>query len=139
MIALHAFLLMHRLKAEADAGSAPLAAELSQAVFDLMFADMDRNLREMGVTDLGVAPKIKKMVAAFYGRVQAYEAGLAAPDEAALADALRRNLFRGTEAGPEQVDAMAAYLRMQSAALARQPLAALLAGQIEFGAPAGES
>ena len=49
MITLHAFLVLHRLKAEGEA-----AAPFAQAFFDLMFADMDRNLREMGAGDMGV-------------------------------------------------------------------------------------
>ena len=48
MIALHAFLLLHRLKSDN-----PEAAALSQAVYDVFFADMDQCLREMGAGDLG--------------------------------------------------------------------------------------
>src|SRR5690349_8287815 len=48
LIALHMFLVLHRLKTDS------LAANLSQALFDIMFDDMDRSLREMGVGDLGV-------------------------------------------------------------------------------------
>ena len=45
MVALHGFLAMDRL------GREPEARSFSQDLFDLMFADMDRNLREMGVGD----------------------------------------------------------------------------------------
>ena len=78
MIVLHAFLLFHRLKLDH-----PRSADLSQSVFDLMFADMDRSLREMGAGDLGVGKKVKTMVRACYGRIAAYEAGLA-DDDASL-------------------------------------------------------
>lgn len=45
MVALHGFLAMDRL------GREPQARDFAQDLFDLMFADMDRNLREMGVGD----------------------------------------------------------------------------------------
>ena len=54
MVALHCFLVLNRLKMAHRDGQ-PLAQQLGQAVFDMMFADMDRNLREMGIGDLGIA------------------------------------------------------------------------------------
>ena len=86
MIILHAFLLLRRLKKDHEQ-----TAELAQELFDLMFADMDQNLREMGLGDLAVGKRIKGMAAAFYGRIQAYEDGLAG-NETMLVDSLRRNL-----------------------------------------------
>ena len=62
---------MKRLKSVGDEG-----AKLSQALFDFMFADMERNLREMGVGDLSVGKQVKKMAAAYYGRVKAYDEAL---------------------------------------------------------------
>ena len=35
------------------------AQDISQKLYDIMFADMDLTLREMGVGDLGVAKRIK--------------------------------------------------------------------------------
>ncbi|HYE47681.1 MAG TPA: ubiquinol-cytochrome C chaperone family protein, partial [Caulobacter sp.] len=90
MILLHAFVVLHRFR-----GEAAEAKDFAQRLFDRMFADMDRNLREIGVGDLSVGHKVKAMGRAFYGRAESYQAGLA--DPAALAEALRRNLEgRGT-------------------------------------------
>ncbi|MFQ5956032.1 MAG: ubiquinol-cytochrome C chaperone family protein [Kiloniellales bacterium] len=129
MIALHAFLLLHRLKGDA-AGSG-----LGQEVFDLMFADMDRSLREMGVGDLGVGKRVKRLAQGFYGRVAAYEGGLKSPDPAVLAAALSRNLYANGAAEDSQLAAMADYIRRQVAALAAQPLVNLCAGRVEFAPP----
>jgi cytochrome b pre-mRNA-processing protein 3 len=129
MILLHAFLVLRRLKRDH-----PRTADLAQAVFDLMFADMDRNLREMGVGDLAVGRRVKAMAAAFYGRIAAYEAGLD-DGEAALAEALRRNLFRKANPTPADIDAVAAYVRREARALDAQPLASLMAGMVSFGPP----
>jgi cytochrome b pre-mRNA-processing protein 3 len=133
LLALHVFLVLHRLKGEG--GDAALFA---QSLFDTMFADLDRGLREMGAGDLGVGPRVRAMAAAFYGRIAAYEKGLgeAASDgdsrraETVLAAALRRNLYGTIAPSDEHVAAMAAYARRQAAALASQPVAAILAGEI---------
>ena len=71
LVGLHAALLIRRLRRDPD----PRGAALAQAVFDAMFADMDINLREMGVSDLTVGKRVKRMWEAFHGRAQAYEAG----------------------------------------------------------------
>ena len=128
LIALHVFLLLHRLKQDH-----PASADLAQAVFDLMFLDMDQNLRELGVGDLGVPRRIKDMVQGFYGRIAAYEAGL--PEGGGdLEAALRRNLYGTVRPAPASVAAVAAYVHAQVAALSRQDYAALAAGELTFGA-----
>ncbi|HLN22996.1 MAG TPA: ubiquinol-cytochrome C chaperone family protein [Patescibacteria group bacterium] len=128
LLALHCFLVMHRL---GEAGK-PLAP-LSQALFDLMFADMDQSLREMGVTDTGVSVRIKKMVTAFYGRISAYEPGLA--DDEILSGALARNLYRGEPVGSAELAAMVGYVKAQAALLAGQDFSELEQGRVRFGTP----
>jgi cytochrome b pre-mRNA-processing protein 3 len=129
LICLHAFLYLHRLKSE----GAP-AAELGQRFFDTMFADFDQSLREIGTGDLSVGRQIKRMAEAFYGRVRAYEDGLAA-DDVGLRAALARNLFGTAQASEEQLSRLAAYLRRGTIDLARQEAASLCAGNVVFGAP----
>jgi cytochrome b pre-mRNA-processing protein 3 len=126
MIALHVFLALKRLKDEHEA-----TADFAQAVFDAMFADLDRGLREMGASDIGVGRRVKEMAQAFYGRIRAYEEGLAG-DDATLAAALRRNLYGTVAPRPEAIAAMMRYLRKEAADLARQPRADLLAGRVSF-------
>src|SRR5574340_1791889 len=72
LLTLHMFLLLNRL---GQGGRA--FRGLGQALFDLMFADMDQSLRELGVSDTAVGGRVKAMARAFYGRVAAYEPGLA--------------------------------------------------------------
>ncbi|MTJ80771.1 MAG: hypothetical protein F8N37_07120 [Telmatospirillum sp.] len=128
LLALHAFLLLHRL---GEIGRD--AKGLSQEVFDLMFADMDANLREMGVSDLAVGGRVKTMAKAFYGRVSAYDAGLTRED--GLHDALLRNLYRGTSPGAAILDAMVDYTRASASLLAGQAIEALRAGRVQFADP----
>ena len=68
--------------------------EISQKLFDSMFADMDLSLREMGAGDIGVSKRVRTMAEAFLGRLEAYVTALDHNDRTALAAALRRNLFR---------------------------------------------
>jgi cytochrome b pre-mRNA-processing protein 3 len=128
LVCLHAFLYLHRLKHEPD------AAALGQEFLDTMFADFDRSLREIGTSDLGVGRQVTRMAEAFYGRVRAYEEGLAAGADA-LGAALQRNLYGTASAAPEQVERMVGYLRHETERLAAQPAAPLVAGAVEFGAP----
>jgi cytochrome b pre-mRNA-processing protein 3 len=127
LIALHAFLVLRRLRAEP-------AADLAQAFFDTMFDDMDRNLREMGAGDLGVGRRIKAMAKAFYGRIAAYDRGLAG-DDRMLGEALRRNLYRKGEPTAGQVAALCGYLRREAAILDQAGGGALLSGRVAFGPP----
>jgi cytochrome b pre-mRNA-processing protein 3 len=130
VLALHAFLVMNRLKAEPD------AAEFSQALFDTMFADLDRGLREMGATDIGVGRHVKAMARGFYGRIAAYDEGCGG-DAGLLEDALRRNLFGTVTPQAAHVAAVAAYVRRQVEALAAQPASRLLAADVRFGPAEG--
>lgn len=129
MIALMTYLILRRLKAEGEK-----ARRLNQKLFDLMFADMDRNLREMGVGDLSVGRKVKELATLFYGRVSAYETGLAG-DGDALDEALRRNLYRKSAPSGAELAAMAAYLRAEAARSESWTFVDLKAGRIEFGHP----
>ncbi|HXQ51964.1 MAG TPA: ubiquinol-cytochrome C chaperone family protein [Stellaceae bacterium] len=126
MLALHAFLVLNRLKADHAA-----TAGFAQDLFDTMFADMDRGMREMGATDIGVGRHVKAMARGFYGRVAAYERGLGA-GEAALEEALERNLFGTAPPDPAQLAAASRYVRRQAEALAGAPTSALLAGAVPF-------
>jgi cytochrome b pre-mRNA-processing protein 3 len=133
LIALHAFLVLNRLKADR-----PRTEALAQRLFDTMFSDMDRGLREIGVGDLSVGKHVGRMAQSFFGRVVAYEHGLA-EGGAVLGEGLRRNVY-GTVALPaaEHVAALADYVVSAAASLGDQPTERLLAGEVVFpAAPEG--
>jgi cytochrome b pre-mRNA-processing protein 3 len=129
LVGLYVALLIRRLHRDAD----PRGAALAQAVFDAMFADMDTNLREMGVGDMSIARRVKNMWEAFHGRAQAYEAPLAAGNRAALAEALARNVWRGSLAADDSApDRLAGIALNADAALGAQPFDVLVRGQARF-------
>jgi cytochrome b pre-mRNA-processing protein 3 len=125
LLVLHVVLAMRRLGGE---------DEMKQQLFDLMFADMDQSLREMGVGDMGIGKRIKPMIAAFYGRMQSYENALAEDDEV-LAQALARNLYGKAVPSPEALRGMVEYVRRTVAGLEGQPVDDLLEGRVEFSEP----
>ncbi|MFT6558334.1 ubiquinol-cytochrome C chaperone family protein [Sneathiella sp.] len=129
MIALHAFLLMRRLKIDGDES----LIKLSQAVFDLMFADMDQSLREIGVGDLSVGKRIKEMAKVFYGRVVAYEQALNGDGET-LETALERNHYGTCEVTPnaEVLSLLAEYVRQNDEYLKGQNSQDLEHGRVVF-------
>jgi cytochrome b pre-mRNA-processing protein 3 len=131
LICLHAFLYLHRLR-----GERPHANHLCQSFFDRVFADFDRSLREIGAGDLSVGKHVKQMARAFYGRILAYEKGLAG-DDAVLGAAVSRNIFRATPGSAPTAGALAIYIRAAVDALRNQPATELLAGHISFEPPPG--
>jgi cytochrome b pre-mRNA-processing protein 3 len=129
LVALHAFLLIHRLQDVPEPGPA-----LAQAVFDAMFTDMDDNLREIGVSDLSVGKRMRAMWEAFHGRAKAYAEAIQTADRVALEAALARNVWRA--AAPVGAAAsLARIVSAQAAHLATQPLATLVSGQAQFLLP----
>jgi len=131
MLALHLFLVLHRLQRE---GADPACAALAQALADRTAADLDANLREMGAGDLGVGRRVKRMAGTIYGRIAAYEAGIDG-GEAVLRQAIRRNLFATVDPDEGQVAALARYVLAGHDLLAAQPAVALVRGAIDFPPP----
>jgi len=131
MLALHLFLVLHRLQRERGD---PACAGLAQALADRMAADLDANLREMGAGDLGVGRRVKRMAGALYSRIAAYEAGIDG-GEAILRQAIRRYLFATVEPDEGQVEAMARYVLAGHGILAEIRAAALAKGAVDFPGP----
>ncbi len=128
-VALHAFLVLDRLQREESAQ----AAQIAQHLVDTFVEDMDRTVRELGVGDMGVARRVKAMAQAMYGRAAVYSAAVRNPEQGALEDALRRNLYGTVESpDPAGVAAMAGYVRRAVAALAACDSVALLEGEPVF-------
>jgi cytochrome b pre-mRNA-processing protein 3 len=126
LIALHAFLLIHRLQDAPHPGPA-----LAQGIFDAMFSDMDNNLREIGVSDLSVGRRMRTMWEAFHGRSQAYATAIDAADRASLEASLARNVWRAAPPNGASL-ALAEAVLAQAAHLQQQPLAAFAAGNAQF-------
>lgn len=126
LLVVHAFLVLRRLRGEADA--------LAQQVFDSIFAQFDLNLRELGVGDLGVGKRVRAMAEAMYGSLSAYETGLKSDGDEALYRALANNLYGTLPAAPAPatVQPVIAYMREAARLIGQQPLDDILAGKVVF-------
>jgi cytochrome b pre-mRNA-processing protein 3 len=131
MLCLHLFLLLHRLR-----GLEGAAAELAQDVTDVFIEDIDHSLRELGIGDIGIPRRVKKLARMFYGRAHAYGEALDRGDMTALAGALHRNIQPDRPDWP-QAQALAQYAAAASRHLADQPVDLILRGKVEFAAPEG--
>lgn len=103
MVVFHVSPLIDQLRDEKGA-----ITPQGQALFDTFVADMEQNLRTIGIGDTSVPKKMKQIGEAFYGRFDAYR--MAGEDRAALAAAIARNILDKPEmAGSASAHAMAAY------------------------------
>ncbi len=119
LLILHVYLVVARLKTEAP--------DLCQKLINAFCEDMDGNLRELGVGDLGVGKRVRKMAEALTGRLYAYEQ---AKDQTTLAAALTRNVYHGNE--NPHVEALANWVMQSREKLAMQELGTLRSGLVNF-------
>lgn len=123
---LHVILVLDRLVRQGDE-----AAEVSQGLFDAYVRALDDALREMGVGDLSVGRKMRRIGEALYGRLRNYEAAFTHEEGAdSLETILSRTVYDGVEQPP--LEAMASYVRRQRAHLAGLDLGDLLAGALTW-------
>lgn len=126
---LHLALIVRRLR-----GAGPFAAEASQALFETFLSGLDDGLREMGVGDLTVPKKMRKLGEAVYGRMRNLDAALAeGAGPEGLEDLLTRTVYSSIDGAP--VAALARYVRLADAALTETDEAALFDGLLSWPAP----
>jgi cytochrome b pre-mRNA-processing protein 3 len=129
MLALHMFLFQHRLRGESGA-----SRDVAQVLIDEFFGDVDHSLRELGIGDMGIPKRIKKLARMYYGRTASYADALERGDAAALAEALARNVRPGVGEWPEAA-ALAVYVQEAERMLAGQPSEDISGGRVTFPAP----
>jgi cytochrome b pre-mRNA-processing protein 3 len=106
----------------------PVLVRQTGRLTELFVADIDGQLRELGVGDPVMAKRMGKLISHFGGRLDAWRAALAGGDAAVLAAAVERNVtFAAGEARPELV---AERMRSLSDRLAALDSASLLTGRI---------
>ena len=124
MVALVLSLVLLRLESEPGDAPKQLCADLA----DRFITDMDGSLRQEGIGDQVVGKHIGKMMAALGGRLGAYRD--AGADDGTLAEALRRNLWRGAPINDDAVAWVVAEVRRVAGGLSAAPYARLVAGEL---------
>ena len=110
------------VRMERDEGLRPLTGRLTEHFVD----DMDGQLRQNGIGDLVVGKHVGKLVSALGGRIDAYRAALTDPDDAALIEAVSRNMTLNEGADSA---AIAAEIRVIARSLDQTSAADLIAGR----------
>ena len=122
---LHVVLLIHRLR-----GIEGETARVSQALFDAYIQALDDALREMGVGDLAVAKKMRKLGEAFYGRAKGYQTILASPDMEGLAALIERTVYADVD--QPSTDRLVGYVQRSVAALASTSVEDVVAARLNW-------
>lgn len=117
---LHMLLLNLRLRDEDPAGAPGRGAEAAQDLFDAYVSALDNVLRELGVSDVSVARKMRKLGEAVYGRMAAYETSLRADAFEALAADVGRNVYGQADEPDDNARALARYAVTARSGLAEQ-------------------
>jgi len=129
LLLLHLWIVLRHLR------TLPGGTELAQVLFDHFCADMDANLREMGVGDLKVPKKMQVLGEAFYGRAAAYDLALTDSTEA-LAQAICRNILDGENI--DKARRLAAYTQAAIVSLEHESDAGRLGTSWKFPMPYAE-
>ncbi|WP_315920729.1 ubiquinol-cytochrome C chaperone family protein [Mesorhizobium sp. SP-1A] len=132
MLSLAMFLFQNRL-----VGETGTPAEIAQVLIDEFFTDVEHSLRELGISDVGVPKRMKRLAKMYYGRTAAYADALERNDQEALAAALTRNVRPDSADWPE-AERLAAYAFRVRQALAAQASDDICAGTLSFPAAGRE-
>ncbi len=133
MVVLQVSLYIRRLEELGDEGR-----ELARELVGFFVDDMDRNLREQGVGDLGVGKRVKQMAQALYGRLKAYSEALASKDRrGSLKAALARNVYAGAAPSVAVLEALADYVEGRAQGISTLTLERFLRLDIDLPAPGG--
>ncbi len=125
LLALHVGLAVRRLCSIDKEGQAE-----GQALFDLMMADVDMNLRELGVGDLSVGKQVKRLARQFYARLAILNEAFDEGKIEALLPMLETNVLEGGKPDQNAAARMAAILQELERAFNRQSPDDLKAGLI---------
>ena len=135
MLSLHLFLVLDRLRLEPCDNPKDDVALLGQFLSEVAVADLECNLREMGVGDLGVGKRVQKMTKRHYARMEMYRTLFSEPkpdlDEKTLQQTLIDYVF-SDETGfvPLKAGAGAApladYIRQRQQSLTAQSIPSLV-------------
>ena len=131
ILVLHIFVCLERMNGK--------AAPLAQDIVNLFFADMDTTSRELGVGDMVVPKKMRKLAAIYEDRIMAYKSAVAHTNGNILSNALLETVFGGEEASVSSARALRSYVGQLRQNLSKHPLEDLMAGRIDAPDIAGIS
>ncbi len=126
MITLYMFFALNRLRGLKER----YPEKLSQALFDFMFKDMDRSLRESGVGDLGVPKHMKRMMQGFNGRMHKYNETI--DDKDLLLKTIINNVYGGEEISEDTTNKMLEHVLAEHKKINETTLEDIKSGNFDF-------
>ena len=127
MISVHLLLYLRRTGA-----AGPAANGIAQEVVDAFFEDVDHSIRELGIGDMGVPKRMKKLARMFYGRIKSYGQALGEGNTDELAQALRRNIHPDQPETAPKMHALADWMMRTTRELEDTQEDVLARGQLAF-------
>lgn len=127
MISIHMVLYLRRT-VSADVASKGIAQE----VVDAFFEDIDHSIRELGIGDMGVPKRMKKLAKMFYGRAKSYGQAIDSADNAGLVEALKRNIHPDHPDSAPSMQKLADWMMQTAHKLEAVADTTLAAGQLTF-------
>ena len=125
VISVHMFLALERIRSEGANGD-----ELARALLETFVTDIDDNMREIGIGDMGVPRRVKKAAAALHEQMEVYRAAITESSDTQLNAATTRYIVG--QDGINQSSVVASYIRRASNHLAQQSWGEIEAGRITF-------
>lgn len=125
VLTLHIAIVLEALRSFDEQGQ-----RLSQALFDHMKDDFDIALREEGISDTGVAKRIKPMIRLFYTRIKDYTEAL--PKEGIKKIAASPYSGSDTEMSSEFLDQLQLYSVSFRQSLSEKSLGEIAVAQFDF-------
>ena len=126
VLSLNLFAVLHRLKADGAE-----ARNLAQKLIDQFSADMKTVLREIGVGDLSIPKRVRKLAASSAGLLQSYDEAFIG-GEGALASAIAGALPLDGEGANAAGQRLTHYVKGVIRHLETESLSALGAGEVKF-------
>jgi len=126
MLALSLFLLLERMRRDAEAGAA--LQDLSRLTLERFCTDMDDCMREIGIGDLSVPKKVKRAAIGFYERAALYREAIDAQAVERLSEHLS-HFFKESGEVEQTGRRLAAYAMLAQSRLAQADLAEVLDGR----------
>lgn len=125
VLTLHIAVILEALREHGEQGN-----RLSQALFDYMKDDFEVALREQGLSDTGVAKRIKPMIRLFYTRVKDYTQSLIDQNISEVANAMYKERDQSfTDMFQEKLDTYSTQLQ---ANLSNKTLGDIAQGNFEI-------
>lgn len=128
VLALHVGLVVRRLVQDDPRGQ-----KTAQSLVDLMMADMDGNLRELGIGDLSVGKQVKRLASQFNARVDVLKKAFNTGDHELLRPMLATNAYHGITSPPaDKVTGLLRACEVVERSLAGQDVGDLAEGIIQL-------